>query len=577
MNRRFVAWAFALSATALLVAFTADRPLDSGPLDSEPSASVQQASSFRAFGVKDDLKLGRKKSAQSATRSGAQAAAASKAAASKAAANTKPLAAKRALAKKAPSVEPIRLEGDAKGNPEAAWNDYFVAHQDASAPTPSAVRATASALMQHREFDQVIALINAALRNRQGQPWMFEALGLAMQAAERTPAEIERALMSALDFTSDPTDMMYLAQYMSRANLNERALQLFRQVAEVDPSAPEPFVYGLRLAQKLDDVEAIQWSTVGILSQAWPDRQSSVWEEASRVAEATLERLRSEVRKEEAKAYQAALDEALVRDCVAIVSWTGDADVDVFVEEPTGTICSFRNPRTVAGGIMLGDAVSHAVDRKSEAASEVYVCPKGFDGNYRVLVRRVWGKLAANKVTMEIYWHYNSKQERKQVKQIELIDNEAMAGFELTEGRRSEPLAEQQVASAVADQVAVGRQILLNQKLNALNDPQALGSFLSSSYKSGQDDSQGFNPQNPFVPFVIKGAVGYQPVITSLPKGAMMSTSAVISADRRYVRVSPFPFFSGVTEVNTFNYVSGVSGQSGGAGGGGFGGAGGKF
>ncbi|HUY89509.1 MAG TPA: hypothetical protein VMV10_23810, partial [Pirellulales bacterium] len=77
--------------------------------------------------------------------------------------------------------------------------------------------------------------------------------------------------------------------------------------------------------------------------------------------------------------------------------------------------------------------------------------------------------------------------------------------------------------------------------------------------------------------FVIKGAVGYQPVITSLPKGAMMSTSAVISADRRYVRVSPFPFFSGVTEVNTFNYVSGVSGQSGGAGGGGFGGAGGKF
>ena len=65
-------------------------------------------------------------------------------------------------------------------------------------------------------------------------------------------------------------------------------------------------------------------------------------------------------------------------------------------------------------------------------------------------------------------------------------------------------------------------------------------------------------------------------MITSLPKGAMMSTSAVISADRRYVRVTPFPLFSGVTEVNTFNYVTGASGTSNGAGGGGFGSGGGR-
>ena len=76
--------------------------------------------------------------------------------------------------------------------------------------------------------------------------------------------------------------------------------------------------------------------------------------------------------------------------------------------------------------------------------------------------------------------------------------------------------------------------------------------------------------------FGFNGIVGYQPVITSLPKGASMTTSAVISADRRYVRVSPTPFFSGITEVNTFNYVTGSSGMSNGAGGGGFGGGGGS-
>jgi hypothetical protein len=423
--------------------------------------------------------------------------------------------------------------------------------------------------MQAKKFAEVIGLIDAALRNQQGQPWMFEALGLAMQADHRTPAEIERALLSALDFTTDPTDMMYLAQYLSRMNLNERALQLYRQAGELDPNAPEPFVNGLRLAQRLEDLEALEWSTVGILSQAWSKKQLDIWQEAFRTAESTLDRLRSEGRKAEANAYQAALDQAMVRDCVVIVSWTGDADVDMFVEEPTGTICSFRTPRTTAGGMMLGDVASHA-GRKSETASEVYVCPKGFDGKYRVLVRRVWGKLPANKITMDIYWHYFSKDERKQTKQIELVDDEAVAAFDLQEGRRTEPLAEQQVANAVASQAALGQQqLLLNQQLNALNDPRALGSFLSSSNRS--DAGEGvFNPQNPFIPFVMKGAVGYQPVITSLPKGASMTTSAVISSDRRYVRVTPFPFFSGVTEVNTFNYVTGASGTSNGAGGGGF-------
>ncbi|HUY87660.1 MAG TPA: VWA domain-containing protein, partial [Pirellulales bacterium] len=241
-------------------------------------APEKPRSGFRAFAVQDLKLSGKSKKAKPAGKQPEPKKPAFKAQSKAPAPFAETKQGKVAAAKPA-KVESIRLEINEGDDPATAWNEYFASHQDDLAPAGSAVRKTAQELMMGRKFDQVIALINAALRNRQGQPWMFEALGLAMQAAERTPAEIERALMSALDFTSDPTDMMYLAQYMSRANLNERALQLFRQVAEVDPSAPEPFVYGLRLAQKLDDVEAIQWSTVGILSQAWPDRQSSVWEE----------------------------------------------------------------------------------------------------------------------------------------------------------------------------------------------------------------------------------------------------------------------------------------------------------
>jgi len=69
-------------------------------------------------------------------------------------------------------------------------------------------------------------------------------------------------------------------------------------------------------------------------------------------------------------------------------------------------------------------------------------------------------------------------------------------------------------------------------------------------------------------------------VIITLPEGANFSTTAVISADRRYVRVSPAPTFSLVSEVSTFNFVtgSGTTQQQGQGGfGGGAGGGGGLF
>jgi hypothetical protein len=102
---------------------------------------------------------------------------------------------------------------------------------------------------------------------------------------------------------------------------------------------------------------------------------------------------------------------------------------------------------------------------------------------------------------------------------------------------------------------------VLAQQLGGLNNPQVASSFASSVLAS---NVMGFAPG-----FFLRGAVGYRPVITQYPTGANMSGMAVISADRRYVRVSPTPFFSQITEVNTFNYVTGSgSTQSGGQSGG---------
>jgi hypothetical protein len=47
-----------------------------------------------------------------------------------------------------------------------------------------------------------------------------------------------------------------------------------------------------------------------------------------------------------------------------------------------------------------------------------------------------------------------------------------------------------------------------------------------------------------------------------------MQATAVISADRRYVRISSLPFFSSIGNVSTFNFATGGSGTSGSGGGG---------
>jgi hypothetical protein len=53
------------------------------------------------------------------------------------------------------------------------------------------------------------------------------------------------------------------------------------------------------------------------------------------------------------------------------------------------------------------------------------------------------------------------------------------------------------------------------------------------------------------------GPVGYRPIITTLPSGASLSAGAVVSPDRRYVRINAAPFFSSVGPVYNYNLKTG--------------------
>ena len=107
---------------------------------------------------------------------------------------------------------------------------------------PASVRETTRQLMAKNQLDQVIALINAALRNGQPQPWMYESLGIAMELKGSSKSEIERTIMSAADFSTSANELMYVAQYLSRLGLDRRAMLVCQQVAKVAPLRSEAYV-----------------------------------------------------------------------------------------------------------------------------------------------------------------------------------------------------------------------------------------------------------------------------------------------------------------------------------------------
>jgi hypothetical protein len=189
-----------------------------------------------------------------------------------------------------------------------------------------------------------------------------------------------------------------------------------------------------------------------------------------------------------------------------------------------------------------------------------------------MLVKRIWGKVTTGKVTVDIYTNYKAENQKHIRQQIDLRDKDALVLFDVPQGRRQEPLAQQQVATVAKVQRAIGRAVLAQQLDYASSQSDATRNYVASVVDAQRDGRL-------IVP-LRRNAVGYRPEITTLPEGANMTATAVISADRRYVRITPTPIFSQIGEVNTFNFATGAGGTGGGGGatggvGGGVGGVGG--
>ena len=433
-------------------------------------------------------------------------------------------------------------------------------------------------------FEEIIEVISESMRQSLPAVWMYDALSTAMQANEYPAKDIRRVLLSSIDYGADETSTLKVAKYLSSNGFKKEALNVLHDIEKSTPGLKDVLELALTLSVETEDQEAMRWASTAVLSQGWPDDYLPLIEKAILVAKSCYVRLAESKQSMKAYEFEQQLKTARVRDLVVRIVWTGEADIDLSVEEPTGSVCDASNPRTASGGLLLGDGSAFSKAAK-DGFSETYVCSSGYAGTYRIVLKKVWGELAGGKVTVNIVTDFGTPEQKFEQKVVTLEDN-AIGAFLpviVQNGHRKEPVAEAYLAKVRSARAELGA-VLAQAGAGAGAAPGA-----GAGGAGGGEASSGFDPlawqaylasqfgrrgQGNRGPMFGRGAVGYAPQITVIPSGTnLFAGPAVISGDRRYVRATVSPMFSDIVAVDTFNFASGA-GTNTGAGGGGVGGGG---
>jgi hypothetical protein len=412
---------------------------------------------------------------------------------------------------------------------DAAWDDFFANNR----PPVRVVGGQLLKLHSGGHHKQVIAALRAALINGQAQPWMYHALAGSMQIEKYPKEEVERVLLSMTDFgEANFESMIYSAAQLVRFDRLDTALKMYQQASRMAPESPEPYILCLEHTGKFKQPEDIQWAACGVLRYDWtPDRAANTKTALSVIA--TLQRdLQKSGNQAALESLRTAVAEAQATDLQVDVVWNGTGDVDLEVEEPSGSICSLTQLQTSSGGYHLGDGYGP----RQQDCHETYVCPSGFSGEYRIRVKPAFGDIVGRRATVTITTHKGTPAESTETKNVVFKDGAATTTVRLENGRRQQPRMVQETRP-VRQSVTQRPAAKIRRDANVI----------PAAGQAGPPGATGF----------VTGAVGFQPNIQVINEGVSLGVSALISPDRRYVRMGISPVFSNITDVFTFSVFGG--------------------
>lgn len=402
--------------------------------------------------------------------------------------------------------------------------------------------------------------MNAALATGQSQPWMYDVLPMSMKLAGRPQHEIERALTSRIDFTTtDVSSLLVSAARMRRLDGKELALELYQQAALIDPTRPEPYALAMTLAREQQNVEATEWACVGILTHVWTKDFQRRHDAARDAAADTVQELFKAEKMDRLSTFKAAIAQAERRDLQIKVEWSGDGDLDLKVREPLGTACSVVQPKTASGGLHIHDGFGP----RRENCYEEYISVEAAPGTYELQIEYVDGRIVGKRCVVTIVSHVGSTSKRVDRRVVTLDGPAVNVSFKLDKGRRKKlgPTPQKQPA-------AQGSARLTRQEIIARvgrGQPAGAGPAAGQQGRAGQRAAPEAGFRLPAGAFT--AGVGFTPVIGFINEGVSLTANAVVSADRRFVRISVAPFFNTLREIQTFSFQGGTAApQGGGAG-----------
>jgi hypothetical protein len=404
-------------------------------------------------------------------------------------------------------------------------------------------------LHKAKRTEDVIACINAALINGRSQPWMYTVLALEMKEAGRPREEIERVMLSNVDFSAVNVDnLLYSGAFLTRIGAKPRALSLYRQASMVDPTRLEPYLLALNLARDAEDPEAVSWAVCGILQRAWGRDHETLQKNARTIAEELEESLRKLGNEAAANRLAHDVTEAGKIDLRIELTWSGKADLDLLVEEPSGAVCSADNPATTGGGVFVHDG--YGANQKD--CHDNYVCPRGMSGDYRVIVRHISGEVVGKRAVLNVTRYQGTSREITDHFTVKLSEQDKVVRVTLQNGRLKE-LTDVPLLDMPREEIGGARH---NRRERLVAD-----SIAAKRARGPLIDERPRQRSN-------QPAPGYQPLITVLSEGVQMTAMAVVTGDRRYVRMTIQPQFTSITDIATFSFFTSGSNSNAGQGGG---------
>jgi tetratricopeptide (TPR) repeat protein len=415
---------------------------------------------------------------------------------------------------------------------------------------PALIIACTDFLAQAQKFEHTAEFLKANLR--QGivtRPWVYEALAVALESSGGSPQEILRAKLSAVDLEpQDAPNFLKAAKAMAESKQWKRALAFSQKAADLQPNAPYTYADALVYADKAKDPKGMEWAAGNLLKQDWPVDNTHFQRQAQAKLEAMVRVLKKTKQAGAAERLVRSVNRLKERDLVIHLSWaageSGAADLDLEVKEPTGSTCSCLQRLTPGGGLLIGDTLSQ-LNRESYIASE------GFSGEYTVKIRRIWGRPLGGKAKLVIIKHQGTPEETRAEKVIR-FDREHTLTVKLEKGRRTSTAVippDEAYKRPEDNKEDLAKPSEVMTKLHNLADPEFSGAGAPRTWGSSGGSSPASRvPPGRKQPEQVATQARVSPFFTN---SFDLTAQAVVSADRRYVRLSVSPFFRVVTPSTT--------------------------